>query len=170
MIIGFQIVWFGFAWGISHHYPLLPILLSLIYLNTYISKQPDKKVAYLFLGKVLLLGFIADSVIGLLGLMTYASPYPQPFQWLQPWWLSLVWLCFAASAKVSFSWLEQRRPLAVILGLIGGPVAYLSGEKFGVFLDIQNFGFVLIAISWGGIMWLLIKQLPSIPDHLQYKS
>ena len=129
MIIGFQLVWFACAWGISHHYPLLPLLLSMVYLNTFMSKQSDKKIAYLFLGKFLLCGLIADSLISGLGLMTYMSAYPSPFAWLQPWWLSLLWLCFAASAKSSFSWLEQRRSLAVALGMIAGPIAYLSGIR-----------------------------------------
>jgi hypothetical protein len=169
MIIGFQLVWFACAWGISHHYPLLPLLLSMVYLNTFMSKQSDKKIAYLFLGKFLLCGLIADSLISGLGLMTYMSAYPSPFAWLQPWWLSLLWLCFAVSAKSSFSWLEQRRSLAVALGMIAGPIAYLSGQKFGVFIDIHPLGFALLSVFWGAIMWLLVKQLPSLPNHLQYK-
>jgi len=170
MIIGFQMVWFACAWGISHHYPLLPLLLSLVYLNTFMSKQLDKKSAYLFLGKFLIYGFIADSLISSLGLISFMNAYPQPFGWVQPWWLSLLWLCFAASAKSSFSWLEKRQPIAVILGIVAGPIAYLSGQKFGVFLDIQPLGFVLLSVFWGAIMWLLIKQLPSLPNHLQYKN
>jgi hypothetical protein len=170
MIIGFQVVWFACAWGISHQYPLLPLLLSLVYLNTFMSKQSDKKAAYLFLGKFLILGFIVDSLMGALGLMTFMSSYPQPLEWVQPWWLSFIWLCFAASAKSSFSWLEKRRLIAVILGVIAGPIAYLSGQKFGVFMDIKPLGFILLGIFWGAIMWLLIKQLPSLPNHLQYKN
>ena len=167
MILGFQAVWFACAWGISHHYPFLPVIVSLIYLNSYISKQSPKKPAYLFLFRILLYGFLLDSTLGLLGFIDFESPYPDPLQWVQPWWMSLLWLSFAASAKASFFWLEKRLPLAVILGVISGPLAYFSGKKFGVFISIDFFGYVFLSIGFAVIMYLIMQSLKKQNTPLQ---
>ena len=157
MILGFQAVWFSCAWGISHHYPLLPLIVSLVYLNSYIAKQSPKKSAYLFLLRILLYGFLLDSTLGVLGFIVFEAAYPKPIEWLQPWWLSLLWLSFAASAKASFFWLEKRLPLAVLLGAISGPFAYFSGQKLGVFIFIDIFGYALLAIGYAIVMYLMMK-------------
>jgi hypothetical protein len=167
MILGFQVVWFACAWGASHHYPLLPIIVSLAYLNTYISKQVQKKQAYLFLLKMLALGFLLDSILGFSKLITFASAYPEPFAFLQPWWLSLLWLCFAASAKVSFSWLENRQYVAVLLGALTGPIAYYSGVQLGAILQIQALGYVLLSAGWAGTMFILIRFIRKQASHIQ---
>ena len=167
MILGFQAVWFSCAWGISHHYPLLPLIVSLVYLNSYISKQSPKKPAYLFLLRILLYGFLLDSALGLLGFIVFESAYPMPFEWLQPWWLSLLWLSFAASAKASFFWLEKRLPLAVLLGAIAGPTAYFSGEKFGVFISINILGYALLSIGYGMILYLIMQAIEEQQTPIQ---
>ena len=167
MILGFQAVWFSCAWGISHHYPLLPLLVSLVYLNSYISKQSPKKPAYLFLLRILLYGFLLDSTLGLLGFIVYESAYPKPLDWLQPWWMSLLWLSFAASAKASFFWLEKRLPLAVVLGAISGPIAYFSGQKLGAFIKLDTPGYAVLSFGFAVIMYLTIKALPKQQTPLQ---
>ena len=159
MILGFQAVWFSCAWGISHHYPLLPLIVSLVYLNSYISKQSPKKPAYLFLLRILLYGFLLDSALGLLGFIVYESAYPTSLQWLQPWWMSLLWLSFAASAKASFFWLEKRLFVAALLGAISGPIAYFSGQKMGAFISVDIAGYVLLSIGFAIIMYLVMKTL-----------
>ncbi len=167
MILGFQVVWFACAWGASHHYPLLPIIVSLAYLNTYMSKQVQKKQAYLFLLKMLALGFVLDSVLGFFNLITFASAFPEPFTFLQPWWLSLLWLCFAASAKVSFSWLENRQSVAILLGAVTGPLAYYSGVQLGAILQIQTLGYVLLSAGWACTMFILIRFIRLQASHIQ---
>ena len=167
MILGFQVVWFACAWGASHHYPLLPIIVSLAYLNTYMSKQVQKKQAYLFLLKMLALGFVLDSVLGFFNLITFASAFPEPFTFVQPWWLSLLWLCFAASAKVSFSWLENRQSVAILLGAVTGPLAYYSGVQLGAILQIQTLGYVLLSAGWACTMFILIRFIRLQASHIQ---
>ena len=167
MILGFLVVWFACAGGASHHYPLLPIIVSLAYLNTYMSKQVQKKQAYLFLLKMLALGFVLDSVLGFFNLITFASAFPEPFTFLQPWWLSLLWLCFAASAKVSFSWLENRQSVAILLGAVTGPLAYYSGVQLGAILQIQTLGYVLLSAGWACTMFILIRFIRLQASHIQ---
>jgi hypothetical protein len=161
MVIGFQAVWFACAWGVGHHHLLLPILIGMLYLNTYISNQVDKKNAYRYLLRVLIIGFIVDSLIGILGLITFESAYPPPFSWAQPWWMSILWLSFGASIRYSFGLLKQVY-WQVTLGMVGGPLAYFSGHAFGAFEEIQVLGYVFLAICYGLTLPYLIKTLPPI--------
>jgi hypothetical protein len=164
MVIGFQAVWFACAWGIAHQYPLLPILIGLVYLNTFMSKQTDKKSAYRYLAKVLLMGFVLDSLLGLLGWLSFKSPYPEPLNGLQPWWLSILWVSFGASIRYSFAWIKSPVLLG-ILGLIGGPLAYYGGQKLGAFVHVELVGYIVLALSYAALIPYLVKTLPktSVP-------
>jgi len=46
--------------------------------------------------------------------------------------------------------------LAVALGGIGGPLAYLAGEKLGALRIDTNLGIVAIGVGWAMAMWLLV--------------
>jgi Protein of unknown function (DUF2878) len=167
MILGFQAVWFSCAWGISHDYPLLPLLVSLVYLNSYITNQTSKKTAYMFLLKILLMGFVLDSLLGLLGLLSAKSSYPAPLQFLQPWWLSLLWLSFAASAKASFSWLSEKKYLTLVLGGVFGPIAYYSGLQLGSFYFVKHLAYPLLAAGFASIMFLMMRLIRQQANALQ---
>jgi hypothetical protein len=117
--------------------------------------------------RILLYGFLLDSTLGLLGLIVYESAYPKPLDWLQPWWMSLLWLSFAASAKASFFWLEKRFSLAVILGALSGPIAYFSGQKLGAFITLDILGYAVLSFGFAVIMYLTIKALPKQQTPLQ---
>lgn len=167
MLLGFQAVWFACAWGIGNGYPWLPLIASLAYLGFYISRQTEKKWVYLFLLKIFALGFVVDSLISGLGLMIFQSAYPQPLEGFQPWWLSLLWLSFGASAKACFFWLEKRPFLALVLGAISGPVAYFSGLQLGAFVAIYWQGYILLSIAYAGVMILLIKLIRIQPSYVK---
>ncbi len=167
MILGFQAVWFACAWGISHHYPLLPLIVGMVYLNTYITKQTHKKIAYLFLLKVLAMGFFLDSLLGLLGLISFQSPYPEPLKFLQPWWLSILWLSFGASAKASFSWLKNKPKLMLVLGGVFGPLAYYSGLQLGSFYFVEFLAYPILAVGFASIMFFMMKWVHQQDNNLQ---
>lgn len=46
-------------------------------------------------------------------------------------WLVALWMNFALVLNVGLGWLQGRWVLAALLGAIGGPLAYLSGERLG---------------------------------------
>lgn len=161
ILLGFQAVWFSVAWGISHEHPLLPIVIGLLYLNTYIRFEPNKSQAYQFLLKVAILGFVLDTNLGFFHVIEFlpAHRYPAPFAWIQPWWLSLLWFGFAASSKASFAWLIHRPVLTPFLGFIFGPIAYLGAAKFGVFSEISSWGLLIIGFFWAITLTLLVKWI-----------
>ena len=45
--------------------------------------------------------------------------------WLAPPWPIPLWLQFATLLRFSLRWLDRRPALAVLVGLVGGPMAFL---------------------------------------------
>ena len=73
-------------------------------------------------------GFGLDSLLFQLRLLE--SPYER-FWALGPLWLMALWMSFATTVRHSLRWLNGRPILQASLGLIGGPLAYLTGESLG---------------------------------------
>jgi hypothetical protein len=46
-------------------------------------------------------------------------------------WLVALWVNFALVLNVALSWLQGRWLLAAVLGFLGGPAAYYSGQRLG---------------------------------------
>lgn len=155
--LGFQIVWLACAWGIPNQHPELVILSSLIFLGHHFATCSEKLLEAKIILRVLILGFIFDSILGIFHLVTYHSSYQSPFDFIQPWWMTLLWITLGASVRISFKWLHQRLMLAALLGLTLGPVSYFSGEKFGA-LSIEQVSLctAVFSIFWAAAMPLMM--------------
>jgi hypothetical protein len=59
-----------------------------------------------------------------------------------------LWVSFALTINHSLSWLKNKVVLQVFFGGIGGPLAYLAGQKLGAIeLTSDNTPYILI-VSW----------------------
>lgn len=79
-------------------------------------------------GVAVVVGFGLDSLLFKLQLLE--SPHERLWA-LGPLWLMALWLSFATTIRHSLGWLTGRPVLQVLLGLVGGPLAYLGGESLG---------------------------------------
>lgn len=70
------------------------------------------------------IGLGLELLIGLLGLVQFSGG-------LLPPWLILLWLGYVAMAITALDWLADKMGLAVLLGLVFGPVTYIAGTKIG---------------------------------------
>ena len=69
----------------------------------------------------------------------------------------MLWMIFAITLNHSLVWLKNRISLSVIFGAIGGPLAYLAGEKLGAIIITQQLSLVLLSIGWALITPFLIS-------------
>jgi hypothetical protein len=69
----------------------------------------------------------------------------------------MMWALFATTINLSMGWLKGRWLLAMLMGAIFGPLAFVAGEKLGavVFLD-STLSMITLAIGWGLLMPLLL--------------
>ena len=121
------------------------------HLVTSPSPQTEAQLILYALG----IGIIWENLLTLTGVVIY--PYGQLFGDLAPIWIIAMWAMLATTLNLSLRWLHGRFLLAGAFGAIGGPLAFLAGEKLGavVFPD-ATLAMLVLASGWGLMFTLLV--------------
>ena len=151
----FQLGWFscvlGAANGLFWLGPL--VVLAVVMIHLVLALRPAAEL-YLALGAVAL-GLLTDSLLLATGWLTYAGP--GLFGVLAPYWIVSMWALFATTLNVSLRWLRNRPALTVLMGLIGGPLSYLGGEKLGAMVFVAPVpALVALGLAWAAAMPVLV--------------
>ena len=149
--------WFGLykvAWvcailgGGVHGYPILSALPMLMWSLAWIFFQPNRKANTIMAVVSGLCGVLWDSGLVITGVMEFPAPaqalFPSP-----PWMISL-WISFGAITHASFYKMYGRYVWAVIIGGIGGPMAYWGGVATDALIisSSKEFFLGMIALEW----------------------
>ena len=101
------------------------------------------------------LGFAIESALVQSGAFHHAAPFDGV---LAPPWIVGLWAAFGLTLNHSLAFLASRPLAAVLLGLVGGPVAYgIAASRFGAiaFDGTSVFGLALVGLAWGASVPLL---------------
>ena len=102
-----------------------------------------------------LIGAIWDSFLVAAGWLIY--PSGTLIENTAPYWIIALWAAFATTFNLSLAWFKTRLIAAAALGLIGGPLAYLAGERLGAVSFYNHLaGLVALALGWGLLMPLMM--------------
>ena len=125
----YQTGWFVLVLGAAGGYPWpgAGVGLVLVGVHLYLSKERKPEVMMVLL--VGALGTAVDSVQAFAGVFVFESGYWT--YWLVPFWLTVMWMQFATLFHFILAWLSGRYILSALLGAVGGPIAFLTGEKLG---------------------------------------
>jgi len=172
--IAFQLGWFacvlGAANGLPWSGPL--VVAAVIALHLSLSRRPLRELR--LVGAAMLTGLVLDSLLLATGWLRYPAG-----QWLPgvaPYWIVAMWGLFATTLNVSMAWLRGRSVLAVLVGVVGGPLSYLAGEKLGAIeLMPPAPALVALALAWALAMPLLMRlaerfdgvSAASLPDFVR---
>ena len=152
----FKVGWLSSVIGGAEQLPWLgPLaMLLIVAIHLYRASEPERELLL-----VLSCGFIGaifDSILVSMEWVTYPSGFfAESFA---PYWIISMWMLFATTLNVSLRWMRGRYLLAVVMGAIAGPLAYLGGEKLGgiVFLN-KSAGLVALSVGWAVMMPLLVR-------------
>ena len=117
-------------------------LVVTCWVGCFLYWQQDLKHNLLFIALAFSVGFLVDMTLVIFGAITF--PF-SPSDILPPLWMAFLWINLAVSLRYAFAFLRERYVLAVFVGAIGGPLAYLSGEAVGA-MTVNNILFV--AVIW----------------------
>jgi len=150
----FQITWFACVIGSSYNL-LWPGVLSCVLLAAYqlVPKRrhpSDLKLVFF----AIILGGIIDTLWLQMGFISFNNQWP--VNNVSPVWMITLWVAFALTINHSLSWLKQHPLLPALMGLIGGPLSYLAGEKLGA---LNYHSDTLLVCSSIGIVWSLALTL-----------
>ncbi|MEO8195542.1 MAG: DUF2878 domain-containing protein [Thermoanaerobaculia bacterium] len=132
----------GAAWGRGGAGAALAGGLFLIHLALAKDRIAEAWIAA-FCGAV---GFALDSAQALTGRLSFTGPFFTSNAALAPVWVVMLWLQLGTTLRYSLHWLRGRFLLAAAFGAIGGPLAFLAGER-------------LRAATWGEPRWLTALSL-----------
>ncbi|MDC0182594.1 DUF2878 domain-containing protein [Nitrosomonadales bacterium] len=151
----FQLGWFILILGAAMNETFTAVILSLSLLAVHllIIDQKLNEIKLILIAGFI--GFLFDGIIQYYKLIIYNSPgweFP-----LTPIWIIILWMFFAITLNHSLVWLRNRMILSSIFGAIGGPLAYLAGEKLGAIIITQQLSLLLLSIGWALITPFLIS-------------
>jgi hypothetical protein len=112
-------------------------------------------------------GWLADSLIAHAGWVIYGAADEASFVSaaqgaqsgavaLAPAWIAGLWAMFATLLECPLAWLGRRRLLAVLLGAVGGPLAWWAGVRLGAGRVDGAIGYAIIGFEWAVATPLLV--------------
>ena len=152
--IFFQLVWFVCILGAAINQTHAAVAASLIVILFHLYLTKDKKTELKIVLIASIIGFLFDGFLLKNEMVLYAN-----HGWsysITPLWIIVLWMGFAITLNSSLSWLKKKLNLSILFGAIGGPLAYLAGEKLGAVTLLTSDALIVIATGWAIITPLLI--------------
>ena len=154
-IAAFKIGWLSSVIGGAQQMPWLGPLAALIALSLhlYFAKRPQREL--ILVVSCAAIGAAFDSFLLASGWVQYSSGMFSDH--VAPYWIISMWMLFATTLNVSLRWMRSKPLLAVAFGLIGGPLAYIAGQKLGgIILVNQTAAIAALGLGWAAMMPLLL--------------
>ena len=153
-LIGYQLVWFAAVIGAGRGLAWPGMVGMLLYATCQLAVWHHFKVDLSLMATAIVLGLLIDGGLIHTGLASYAAPWPSAA--MTPAWILALWATFALTLTQSLIWLQTRPWFAVLLGAMGGPLAYLSASR----------GWHVVSFAdpaWRGLLWLGIGWALATP-------
>ena len=160
--VAFQVCWFCNVVGAAAGLPWLGPLVTAVWIAAHLlASSEGRHSEWRVLLAAAVIGYCVDSAMTLGGLIAFPSiaqlGSPSPI------WMVALWVGFAATLSHSLGWLGGRYALAALLGAVGGPLAYYSGQHLGA-ITLASGAESLASI---GIAWAIaVPMLVAINDLL----
>ena len=153
--IGFQVGWFACVLGAANDKELLGMIIALGVIIYHVVTQGDLRKELKLILVALAIGLLWETWVLNLDILRYPS-HPEALFWA-PNWLIMMWALFATTINLSMRWLKGRWILALFMGAVFGPLAFIGGERLGavVFLD-STLSIITLSVGWGLLMPLLL--------------
>ena len=154
-IVIYQICWLACILGGAQGMPWLGVLLVAIAIAYHLYTAVQPGVEGLLIASAAVIGAVWDSFLVAAGWLVYPSGVL--LDNTAPYWIIALWAGFAITFNVSLAWFKDRLLLASLLGAIGGPLAFLAGERLGAVEFTDPFaGLTALAIGWALLMPLMM--------------
>lgn len=153
-LAAYQVTWFAAIMGGAALVAWPGLLAGGLMLALHLALSERRMATLDRLVQATLVGVVADTALAASGMVSFtgcACIAP-------PLWMMVLWPCFASLFDDLLRWVPSRPAIAVVLGGIGGPLAYLGGEALGAvaFPSGSLVGLSAIGVAWAIATGLLV--------------
>lgn len=152
--VAFQVGWFACVLGAAYRMPLAGTGIALTLVVLHLARAAEPAAELKLIAAAAAIGLLLDPPLAAAGLIDFTSG--ALFAGTVAHWMVALWMVFATTLNASLRWLRDRAALAVVFGAVGGPLAYLAGEKLGALRLEGTASIAAVATGWAIAMWLLI--------------
>lgn len=149
----FQIGWFACVLSAAAGQPIWGAAISIMIIGWHVWRASAPFAEFKLIMLAMLIGLIWDSFLVWQHWLDYESGILLANT--APYWIVLMWALFATTLNVSMRWLKGRWLYAVLFGAIGGPLAFLAGQRLGA----VTFTDTTIALSALVTGWAVLTPL-----------
>lgn len=131
------------------------VMLGFIFIHLWMLRS-QWRVEVSLIALSTLLGLALDNALAQLGAVTYVGAIR--LGWA-PLWLVTIWSGFGATLRHSQAVFVRSLKHALMTGLLGGPLAYMGGEKLERMVVTGPVGWLWIGLLWGAVMVILYQAV-----------
>lgn len=148
--------WFACVLGPAWGYPWTGTAIALVLIGCHLGLVHRRRDELVLMGTAALFGTVVDTLQIAAGLLRF--PTGTLLGFLPPPWLIVLWAQFAATFHYSMQWLKGRPWTAALFGALGGPLAFIAGQRVGVvaFHPAAWRSLLSLAVVWSIAMPLLL--------------
>jgi len=156
-VILYQCGWFCCVLGAVWGYPVAGALAAFSLLVLHLILASSRRVEIQLMLTACVIGVAVDSLQQAVGIFTFKQDSSWPL-WL-PLWVFVIWAQFATLFHYALRWMSGRYLIAVIFGMIGGPLAYWAGVRLGAatFGDNPVMSVLSLAVVWAIVTPILLR-------------
>ena len=125
----YQLGWFACILGAANGAPLAGVGFVAAAVAFHLYRTSDARAEAMLIALAALTGAAWDSLLVMAGWLVY--PSGTLIDGTAPYWIVALWAIFATTFNVSLRWFKRRLALAALFGAIGGPLAFVAGERLG---------------------------------------
>jgi hypothetical protein len=164
----YQVGWFAVVAGAGAGRGEVGVALAslLIAVHLALAERPGPELRLLAAAGAI--GLVVDSLHAGFGVLAFAGYVPGA---VAPLWIVLLWMQFATALHFCLGWLSGRYLLASLLGLIGGPLSFLAGERLGAasFGEPRTLSLAVLALSWAIVLPVLVALADRFAGPCRYR-
>ena len=150
----FQAGWFIGVLGASYNHTFLALTLSIVILLVHFALIKNRILELKLIIIAGLIGLLFDGALLNFDLIIYNDP--GLLYLLTPIWIVMLWMFFAMTLNHSLAWLRQKIYISILFGALGGPLAYIAGEKLGAITLLSTNSIIILSIGWAFITPVLL--------------
>ncbi len=162
--LSYQLIWWVSVFGAIFGFPLAGflVMLPLLALHFVFISKNRNEVYLLIIAAIA--GTAMDTVLNIFNIVSYSGTFAFA-NWLAPLWITSMWIGFSMTINHSLKWLNNKKGLAFLLGMIFGPLAYVAGNRYGAvsLYTPEIVPLVILSILWG----LIIPGLYLVSEKLK---